>query len=149
MYSEELVEEGIVTEIKNGIATVSVNNSESCEECSAKIFCHTENNTRNVTAKDPYGVKAGDKVQISIKGRSVVAASFLLYGLPLILLIAGIFIGMNTFKTNAELFSSLVSIIAVSIYFLTVHLLSKSQRRKNKFLPKIIFVSQEKRRLSV
>ncbi len=149
MYSEELVEEGIVTEIKNGIATVSVNNSESCEECSAKIFCHTENNTRNVTAKDPYGVKAGDKVQISIKGRSVVAASFLLYGLPLVLLIAGIFIGMNSFKTNAELFSSLVSIITVTIYFLTVHLLSNSQRRKNKFLPKIIFVSQEKRRLSV
>ena len=149
MYSEELVDEGIVTEVKNGIATVSIINSGSCEDCSAKIFCHTENNTRNVTAKDPYGVKAGDKVQISIKGRSVVAASFLLYGLPLILLIAGIFIGMNYFNDNPELFSSIAGIAFVGIYFLAVHLLSNSQRRKNKFLPKIIFVSQEKRRLSV
>lgn len=149
MYTEELVEEGIVTEVKSGIATVSVINSESCEECSAKIFCHTENNLKNVTAKDPYGVKAGDKVQISIKGRSVVAASFLLYGLPLVLLSACIFIGMNIFNDNAELFSSLVSIIAVAIYFLAVHLLSNSQSRKNKFLPKIIFVSQEKSHLSI
>jgi sigma-E factor negative regulatory protein RseC len=144
MYTEELVEEGIVTEIKNGIATVSVINSESCEECSAKIFCHTENNVRNVTAKDPYGVKAGDKVQISIKGRSVVTASFLLYGLPLVLLIAGIFIGMNYFKDNSELLSSLAGIAFVGIYFLAIHFISNSNRRKNKFLPKIIFVSSSK-----
>ena len=144
MYTEELVEEGIVTEIKNGIATVSVINSESCEECSAKIFCHTENNVRNVTAKDPYGVKAGDKVQISIKGRSVVAASFLLYGLPLVLLIAGIFIGMNYFTDNSELLSSLAGIAFVGIYFLAIHIISNSNRRKNKFLPKIIFVSSSK-----
>ena len=119
MYTEELVEEGIVTEIKNGIATVSVINSDSCEECSAKIFCHTENNVRNVTAKDPYGVKAGDKVQISIKGRNVVAASFLLYGLPLVLLIVGIFVGMNHFKDNSELISACIGLSLVGFYFLS------------------------------
>jgi sigma-E factor negative regulatory protein RseC len=149
MYTEELIEDGIVTEVKNGIATVSVINSESCEECSAKIFCHTENNVRNVTAKDPYGVKAGDKVQISIKGRNVVAASFLLYGLPLIILVAVILIGTAIIKNNSELYSSLAGIAVVGIYFLGVHLLSNSQRRKNKFLPKIIFVSQEKSHLSI
>ena len=56
MYAEELIEEGIVTEVQNGIAVISVIQSDSCEECSAKIFCHTENDARNVTAKDPYGV---------------------------------------------------------------------------------------------
>ncbi|MCK7523120.1 MAG: SoxR reducing system RseC family protein [Ignavibacteriales bacterium] len=149
MYTEELVEEGIVTEVKNGIATVSVINSDSCEECSAKIFCHTENNVRNVTAKDPYGVKAGDKVQISIKGRNVVAASFLLYGLPIIILVAVILIGSTILKNNSELYSSLVGIAVVGIYFFIIHLISNSKGRKNKFLPKIIFVSKEKSNLSL
>ena len=144
MYTEELVEEGIVTEVKNGIATVSVINSDSCEECSAKIFCHTENNIRNVTAKDPYGVKAGDKVQISIKGRNVVAASFLLYGLPLVLLIVGIFVGMNHFKDNSELISACIGLSLVGFYFLSLYLLSYYKRNKNKFLPRIIFVSSTK-----
>jgi len=144
MYTEELVEEGIVTEAANGVATIAVINSESCEECSAKIFCHTENNVRNVTAKDPYGVKAGDKVQISIKGRNVVAASFLLYGLPLVLLIVGIFVGMNHFKDNSELISACIGLSLVGFYFLSLYLLSNYKRNKNKFLPRIIFVSSTK-----
>lgn len=142
MYSEELIEEGIVTEVKNGIALVSITPSNSCEECSAKIFCHSENNTKNVTARDTYGVKTGDKVQISIKGRNIVAASFLLYGFPSFLFVVSIFIGMNLFKENSELLSSLSSVAIVGIYYLTYHLISK--RNKNKFLPKIIFVSYTK-----
>lgn len=148
MNTEELVEEGIVTEVKNGIATVSVIQSDSCEECSAKIFCHTENNLRSVDVKDPYGVKAGDKVQISIKGKNVVAASFLFYGLPLIILVAVILIGFNIFKNNSELLSSLAGIVAVGIYFLSIHLISSSERSKNKFLPRIVFVSQRKSQVS-
>lgn len=140
MYTEELLEEGIVTEAKNGIAVVSVFQSDSCKDCSAKIFCHTDNNLRSVTTKDPYGVKAGDKVQIVIRGRSVVFASLLLYGFPLIILIATIFIGMNHFKNNPELSSTLTGIISVGIYFLFVYLISHLKRAKNKFLPQIVFV---------
>lgn len=144
MYTEELIEEGIVTEVKNGIATVSVINSNSCEECSAKIFCHTENDVRSVTAKDPFGVKPGDRVQLSIKGRNVIAASFLLYGLPLIILVAVILIVSTFLKNNSELYSSLAGIATVAIYFLAIHLISNSKRSKNKFLPKIVFVNTPK-----
>lgn len=141
MFMEELIEEGIVTEVKNGIALISITPSNSCEECSAKIFCHTENKIRSVIAKDPYGVKAGDKVQIVIRGRNVVFASLLLYGFPLIILIASIFIGMNLFKNNSEILSTITAIALVGIYFLFVYFLSQSKRNKNKFLPRITFVS--------
>lgn len=141
MYVEEIVEEGIVTETSNGMATIAVINSESCEECSAKIFCNTEKNLKSVTAQDPYGVKAGDKVQISIKGRNIVATSFLLYGYPLIILVAAILIGTAILKNNSEIYSSLAGIAVVGIYFFIIRLISNSKRRKNKFLPKIVFVS--------
>lgn len=141
MYTEELIEEGIVTESQNGIAIVSVVQSDSCTECSAKIFCHTENNVRNVTAKDPYGVKAGDKVQISIKGRNVVFASLLLYGFPLIILLAGIFIGTMIFENNPELLSTLSGIAMVGIYFLFVYLVFQSKWGKKRFLPQIVLLT--------
>ena len=144
MYTEELVEDGIVTEVKDGLANVTVTESDFCEECSAKIFCHTDSNTRTVTAKDPYGVKPGDSVSISIKGRSVIAASILLYGLPLLILVGGIILGMNLIEENSEVISSAIGFSLLGIYLLLVYLILNSKKIKNNFQPKIIFVSSPK-----
>ncbi len=144
MYTEELVEDGIVTEVNDGLANVTVTESDFCEECSAKIFCHSDSNTRTVTVKDPYGVKPGDNVRISIKGRSVIAVSILLYGLPLLILVLGIFLGTKTIENHSEVYSSILGITLVAVYFFTIYLISKSVKAKNKFLPNIVFVSSHK-----
>jgi len=138
MYTEELVEEGIVTEVKDGLATISVMESTSCDDCSAKIFCHTENNIKSVTAKDFYGVKPGDTVRISIKGRNLVTASVILYGVPLLLIVAGIVIGFYFSANNSEIISSVLGFIFLGVYLVTLYFALNSNRMKNKFLPTII-----------
>jgi sigma-E factor negative regulatory protein RseC len=140
MYKEELYEEGIVKEAKDGIAIISIQNSDKCEECTAKIYCKPGSSEgRSLTVHDPYGVHPGDKVRIVIKGSKILSASFMLYGIPLILLLAGIFIGMEIFKSNIELFSSLLAIGLVVVYSVFLFLLSKKE--KTGHFPKIIFVS--------
>lgn len=142
MYKEELYEEGIVKEAHDGIAEIVISDLDHCEECSAKVYCKPgSSNERSLTVKDPFGVHPGDKVRVTIKGSKILSASFLLYGIPLIILIAGIFIGLQIFSFNKELFSTLLAIGLISLYSLGLFLYSKQNKNKTASYPEITFVS--------
>lgn len=143
MYREELYEEGIVREAKDGIAVISIQDTDKCEECTAKIYCKPgSSDGRSLTVRDPFGVHPGDKVRVVIKGSKILSVSFKLYGIPLILLIAGIFIGMEVFDTNKELYSSLFAVGMVAMYSLYILLFSKKDEVHS--YPEIVFVSSPK-----
>lgn len=128
MYNEELTEEGIVKESKNGIATIVISNSDNCEECSAKLYCKPGNaNERKLIVNDPFGVKAGDKVRVMIKGSKLISASLMVYGVPLGLLLLGLIVGMNVINENKEILSTFLSLGLVSIYLLGFWFVSKKK----------------------
>jgi sigma-E factor negative regulatory protein RseC len=142
MYNEELVEEGIVKLSDNGIAEVIIANSSGCEECSAKVYCKPGNSSeRTLIVRDPLGAKAGDKVRVVIKGSKILSASFLLYGIPLVLLLVGIFIGYSIFNENKELYSTLFGFAL--IFFYLIFFLAFSKKQKLSSYPEIIFISRE------
>ncbi len=141
MYTEELTEDGIVKESKNGLATIIISNSDHCEECSAKIYCKPGNsNERSLIVKDPFGVKPGDKVRVSIIGSKILSASFMLYGIPLILLIGGLILGMQIFNDNKELFSTLLATGLILIYIFLAFILSKKNKQNTSSYAEIVFV---------
>lgn len=142
MYNEELIEEGIVKLSKNGIAEVIISNSSNCEECSAKIYCKPGNSSeRTLIVRDPLGAKAGDKVRVVIKGSKILSASFLLYGIPLLLLLVGIFTGYYIFNENKELYSTLFGFSLIFFYSIIFQTFSKKQKLSS--YPEIIFVSSK------
>jgi sigma-E factor negative regulatory protein RseC len=139
MYKEELYEEGIVKEAHNGIAEIVISDSEHCQECSAKIYCKPgSSNERCLTVIDPFGVHPGDKVRVTIKGSRILSASFMIYGIPLLLLLMGIFIGTLLFNNNQEIFSSLLGISLVAVYAAGILIFSKKEKINS--LPEITFV---------
>ncbi len=145
MYKEELYEEGIVKESHDGIAEIVIANSDQCEECTAKLYCKPgSSNERSLTVTDPFGANPGDKVRVSIKGNKILKVSFLIYGVPLILILAGLFLGMHFFEANKELFSTLTALGLVSIYIAVIFLIDKKKSREIRSYPKIIFVSTQK-----
>ena len=142
MYKEELYEDGIVKAADDGIAEIVISDSDHCEECSAKVYCKPgSSNERSLTVKDPFGVHPGDKVRVTIKGSKILSASFLLYGIPLIILVAGIFMGLQIFTINKELYSTLLAIGLISIYSLGFFLYSKQGKIRTSSYPEITFVS--------
>lgn len=145
MYKEELTEEGIVKESIDGIATIVISNSENCKECTAKLFCKPGNsNERSLTAKDNLGVNTGDKVKVSIHGSQILRVSFLIYGIPLILMLAGLFLGMQFFQIHKELYSTIFAVGLVSIYVLIIHFINKKGNYHLQSYPEIVFVSDRK-----
>jgi len=138
--TEELFEEGIVVKSAGGIAEIKLKENGNCEECTAKIFCTPQNNnSRTLKVLDTLHTKPGDEVKISINGNEVLKASLLLYGLPLVLLLAGIAIGMSIFKNTdfQELYGFITGLIFVSIYF-GIFYITASKRKEKNLLPIIV-----------
>lgn len=141
MNSEEIVEEGIVLKAVNGEIDIEIISSGECEHCSAKLICKPKDDKSNVLhLKDSIQVKPGDKVKIAMKGSVLFKASLLLYGVPLMLLVAGIFLGMRIFKQDSfnELFSFIFSLSLIAIYFLLLF-----------FVPSFKNKIQEKPKISI
>ncbi len=145
MNKEELIEEGVVLTSQDGKAEIMVINSDSCEECSAKIYCKpASEDKKTLLVKDPFGVKPGDKVKVSLQGANLFKASGVLYGIPLIILIGGILLGVTIFEnsSNKEVYAFLLSISACALYYLVVYIITKN-KPENIELPVITFVSRQ------
>ena len=85
-------EQGIVTRvIPPNVVEVSLKASEACGRCGA---CHPQTEGRvGIEAVAVSGVKTGDAVEIEISTGGVVTASFVVYLLPVVFLIAGYIFG--------------------------------------------------------
>lgn len=145
MQSESIIEKGIVLSSADGHAEIALIQTGSCEECSAKIFCKPseKKDKKIIEVDDPFGVKVGDEVQIEIAGAEIFKASFTLYGMPLLLILVGIIIGMSIFSNTSfpELFAFLFSIGITAFYFSSILLINKIKHNKPR-LPQITFVKR-------
>ena len=99
-HGETLLEEGIVLSVipasgdRPAQATVRLMAGDHCEGCPANVLCKpADNDRRLMDVLDPVGVAVGDHVQVAVPGGAVLKASFLVYGLPLVLLLAGVGLG--------------------------------------------------------
>ncbi len=143
MNNEELIEEGIVLSVKKGTAEIAIIEKGDCAECSAKVYCSpTEGNKKKLKVNDPFGVKPGDRVKVSLKGSNLFMAAVFLYGIPLVLLIASILLGLSILEEskNKELFGFLIGLGVMIVYYLGVFAFLRKKEEYIK-LPQIIFVS--------
>lgn len=140
-YNEELFEEGIVESVSNGTATIIVNSSDHCEECSAKVYCKPKDaEDRKILVKDSIGASVGDKVRISTKGKNLLFASLYLYAIPLIILLTSLIFGMKYFSVNPELFSFLTGLVLLAIYFFILWRVSGKINTREGIMPKIVSI---------
>mgnify|MGYP006303972445 CR=1 FL=1 len=66
-----------------------------CEKCGVKDNCY--GNNRHITVPKRPGLDIGDEVDLSIRNISVLKMTGLIYGIPLIGLIVGLFSGYFLF----------------------------------------------------
>jgi sigma-E factor negative regulatory protein RseC len=108
MHSEEFYEEGIVLQASTGEALVAIGASDHCPECTAKLLCHPGVQDKHcLKVADPLGIRPGDRVRMVVYGSSLVKATFLIYGMPLVLLLVGVIVGYLYFGEIAAGFFGL------------------------------------------
>ena len=88
---EGLCRTGKVIALQGEIAVVHFVRSDACGHCNACF--HLGSNEADIELVNTAGAKVGDIVSIELKGRSMVRASLITYGLPLVGLLIGVLIG--------------------------------------------------------
>ena len=126
-----MIETGIVHAInKKNIATVRFDRKMACENCNMclkpkdKMFVELDlENTLNA--------KVGDYVSVTIPDNIVLTASFLVYLVPAIVLLATLFLTRNL----KDYISFSIAIVAMIISYIGISLVDKIMKKKKGLLP--------------
>ena len=138
------VEEGIVTKIEENFAFVKVVRSAGCAHCPSASSCHIESDRiMIVRAQNKVRAKVGQRVKLYIAPGSIIAASFLLYVVPLFGLLLGaivgkIFIAPLFPEISSELLAAGMGLLSMAGVFLGIKFYDKQSKKADEFIPKII-----------
>lgn len=115
---------GRITAIDSEKTTVEIISESACASCHAASLCGmSEAKTKIIEVRtNPYVVYAvGEEVNVSLKATMGHKAVWMGYGVPLVVLMAGILI--PTALGVAELASGLIGLGAVALYYVALRLL--------------------------
>ena len=88
---DTLCRTGKVLALKGELAVVRFVRSDACGHCNACF--HLGSNEADLEIQNTLDAQVGDVVAIELRGKSMVRASLLLYGVPLLGLLLGVLIG--------------------------------------------------------
>lgn len=115
-------EQGEVIEITGNLARVRVRRGSKCGSCASEHMCGMVSKDETVmTAVNPVGASKGQTVCLSFKVESQVRASFVLYLIPVMALVAGALIGYRfQFLGDKEISGAAFSLLFVALAFLGI-----------------------------
>jgi sigma-E factor negative regulatory protein RseC len=132
---------GVVISTHGPIAKVAVQRKSVCDQCTAGT-CHLTEGGAELEALNTARAKEGQKVKVVLKPYSYLKGSLIVYGLPLLALIAGAVAGKellaDSFKgLDPDLVSAIFAFGAFALSFLVVFLWSRRAEKKTEFKPVI------------
>lgn len=132
-------ENGIVISKNKEMLNVSMNRNAACSKCKACIAGLNENEMI-ITAKNMCGADIGDKVVIELKNENFIKAVLIMYGIPCVFFIIGVFIGQLTNWEPAGL------IIGAALVFAVYFFIKKNERFFNKadYIPTAVNLAEAK-----
>jgi len=141
-------ETGIVTKTEGVMAMVSVQKKGTCEGCAVKGVCETQGEDSEIEAMNPVHAKVGQTVKVSIKPQVYLKGTMLVYGIPLVALIAGAIFGKNIGETyfrgtNSDLIAALAGFGALILSLLLIKIWTRSYETKTEYKPVIEEILEE------
>ena len=118
---------GLVVFVSGTEAKVQISKSSACgHDCASCGACN--NPTYEITVSNPVGAKKGDRVEIETKTSSVLGVSFLLYILPVFILIIS---ALMCDSLNLGYYSILVFGVLLSLWYGAIKTLNKKIKIQN------------------
>lgn len=142
-----LEEEGRVIKLEDGYAIIHAERGSSCDGCGAKASCHAlggvEGKVMEMKAVNEIGAKVGDRVKVAIDSLVFLKSSFLVYVVPLIVMIVGGIIGDSYARnhmpgSDPDLVAGGVGVLCLVISFLLIRMWSKTLEKRKEYQPRIV-----------
>ncbi len=120
---------GLVTSIKDGTAQIHFLRGSACAHCGACLS--VGDSEMEISLPNTLGAKEGDRVAVDLAPKRLVQASLIAYAVPLVLLIAGVFIGSR----YADWAGLALGIAACGISYLILRIVEKKSAKNKSFQP--------------
>lgn len=131
-----MIEEGIVVAVFDGMARVRAVRGSSCGGCASRSMCQPSENTDVIIeAKNDVGAHVGERVEIAVKPKTFLKASFIAYMLPLISFFTGAFIGK--YVAGSDVWAALTGMSAMILCFIGVWIYNKKSQSVKNYQPVI------------
>ena len=122
----------VVRILENGKAVVRFERSKACNHC--KMCANAGENHAFAEIENTLNAQVGDKVEIILHSKSLIKASLIAYGVPLILLLLGVIIGSRW----SDAVGAIMGIVLALISFGILRLLELRISRMTTFKPRMI-----------
>lgn len=122
---------GLIVRLEGENAVVRFTRSAMCSHCGACMAVGEKE--LELSVPNALHAAVGDRVAVSIAPSRVLQASLLAYVIPLVLLIAGVWLGSRV----SELFGLLLGVAGCGVAFLILRVLEKHRRDKDAFRPRM------------
>jgi sigma-E factor negative regulatory protein RseC len=135
-------EEGIVSEVVDGMAKVAIMKKSACEQCAAAGVCHPGDQDL-MEAANPLGAKKGQKVKVVVAPQVYLKASIILYGVPMAAFIAGAIIAKNLAisagnEAGSDLWAFIAGTACLFVSFFFIRSYNKKVEKTQKYKPVIV-----------
>lgn len=134
MSNERIEHEGVVVGDTEGVLRVSLSVGSACGSCRAAKLCNSsEAQEKVVEARRDVGCHAaiGGRVRVVGEARLGMQAVGLAYGVPLLLLVAGVVLGKTLLGSDAA--GGLVALAALVPWYMALYLCRSRLRRNFSF----------------
>lgn len=121
-HKKTIKHEGIVEDIGADHCTVRILQAAACSSCSARQLCRSsESKEKVIEVKGNYStLNVGDTVTLVGSVRQGLRASLLAYVVPLILMLASLFVGAHI---GGEAIGALSALAVLAVYYTLLYLL--------------------------
>jgi len=117
--SARFIEQGIVIKVEGSDVWVELTPGERCKGCAA---CHLLSaGKRGVIAEDPVGAAVGDMVEVEICQETRLIFPLIVFGLPVVFLLVGIFLG----RLVSELMAVLLGFAFLFLSYLLIKMVDR------------------------
>ena len=140
-----MFEAGYVSSVDGDILHVDFERSSMCDKCGA---CEMSEHGMHLDVRNTVDAKVGDYLIVSLPARKILTASLLVYGIPLVFLLLGLYLGtllpglLHT-DWNTDLCAAACGILLCAAIFLILRLFEPRLAKKGSFTPQILSVMTE------
>ncbi len=142
----EHIEIGQIVKVFNQTVQIRIEQQQDCSACGVKSSCHTNSKNvkeRFVTALDPFGLAVGQRVKINLEPKHLVMASIIIFALPLLGLLLGVFSGtfmakMNGYNDYLDLYSIVGGFLGMGTVMIGLRVYNKKLEKSNKYYPTVV-----------
>jgi sigma-E factor negative regulatory protein RseC len=143
-----ILEIGKIVEIKEGKTVVSVSRNAACSSCASRGACSAfgGSSEARIIVDNRVGAKLDDVVEIGVGEGTLLAASFIVYILPIGALFIGA--GLGTWIAGrigipVGGISALMGLAFLALGFVAIRLLDPYLSKKNNLKPRIVRIVEE------